>query len=52
MKTKIESYAQYLDQQYRLGNALISDSAFNHLEKNLIKTKSKFNYFTNKTKPT
>ena len=50
MKTKIESYAQYLDQQYRLGNALISDSAFNHLEKNLIKTKSKFNYFTNKKK--
>tara|TARA_Y100000589_G_scaffold57459_1_gene47814 strand:+ start:9132 stop:9878 length:747 start_codon:yes stop_codon:yes gene_type:complete len=50
MKTEIESYAKYLDHQYRLGNALISDSAFNHLDKNLVKTKTKFNYFTNQTK--
>ena len=35
----------YLDEQYRLGNALISDKAFEQLEKLFIHTDSEFDYF-------
>ena len=37
-----------LDEQYRIGNATISDKAFEQLERNLMNTEPKCDYFSNK----
>ena len=44
----LERDVKYLDEQYRIGNALISDQAFQQLEKNLMHTAPKDNYFNQK----
>ena len=48
MKSILESNVRYLDEQYRLGKAIISDQAFNQLEKKLKKTFPNCNYFNKK----
>ena len=45
MATLLERDVKYLDEQYRIGNALISDEAFLQLERNLIHADSKCEYF-------
>jgi len=45
MRSLLEKNVRYLDEQYRIGNALISDKAFDQLEKNLLRTDPKCNYF-------
>ena len=45
MTSTAEKNVKYLDEQYRIGNALISDAAFNQLEKNLLRTDPKCDYF-------
>ena len=48
MITLLERNVKYLDEQYRIGNALISDAAFDQLERNLMRTEPKCNYFSQK----
>ena len=50
MKTTLERNVKYLDEQYRIGNALISDKAFDQLEKNLLRTTPGCDFFTEKNK--
>ena len=45
MVSLVEKNVKYLDEQYRIGNALISDKAFDRLELNLIRTDSQLDYF-------
>tara|TARA_Y100001968_G_scaffold242871_1_gene226598 strand:+ start:8939 stop:9688 length:750 start_codon:yes stop_codon:yes gene_type:complete len=48
MASILEKDVKYLDEQYRIGNAIISDEAFDHLERNLLKTDPRCNYFNQK----
>ena len=41
---------KYLDEQYRIGDGIISDDAFKQLEKLFIATEPKFDYFNKKDK--
>ena len=41
MKTYLEERIEWYDDNYRNGNALISDKQFDQLEKNLLDTKNK-----------
>ena len=43
MSSILERDVKYLDEQYRLGKAIISDEAIDQLEKNLKKTYPKCN---------
>ena len=45
MGSLLEKDVKYLDEQYRIGNALISDKAFDQLERNLLSTDPKCDYF-------
>ena len=45
MGSLIEKNVKYLDEQYRIGNALISDKAFDQLERNLLRTDPQLDYF-------
>ena len=45
MTSSTEKNVKYLDEQYRMGNALISDKAFDQLEKNLLRTYPECDYF-------
>ena len=49
MGSLLEKNVKYLDEQYRIGNALISDKAFDQLEKNLLRTDPKCDYFNQQT---
>ena len=40
---------KYLDKQYRIGNALISDKAFDQLERNLIRTDPQLDFFSKRS---
>ena len=48
MTTYLEERLQWYDDNYRAGNALISDSQFDKLESNLFRVNPKADYFTNK----
>ena len=48
MNSILERDVKYLDEQYRIGNAIISDEAFDHLERNLLRTDPRCNYFNQK----
>jgi len=45
MDSLLQKNVKYLDEQYRIGNALISDKAFDQLERNLLRTDPQLNYF-------
>ena len=49
MSSLLEKNVKYLDEQYRTGNALISDKAFEQLERNLLRTDQKLDYFSKKS---
>ena len=48
MNTSLERNVKYLDEQYRIGDGIISDEAFKQLEKLFIPTETKFDYFNKK----
>tara|TARA_B100000965_G_C19586644_1_gene756062 strand:+ start:618 stop:1367 length:750 start_codon:yes stop_codon:yes gene_type:complete len=48
MASILEKDVKYLDEQYRIGNAIISDEAFDHLERNLVRTDPRCDYFNQK----
>ena len=48
MSILLEKNVKYLDEQYRIGNALISDAAFDQLERNLMHSDPECNYFNKK----
>ena len=48
MTTYLEERLQWYDDNYRAGNALISDAQFDQLENNLMRINPKADYFTNK----
>jgi len=48
MSTYLEERLKWYDDNYRAGNALISDEQFDHLEKNLLRINPDCDYFTNK----
>ena len=48
MTTYLEERLQWYDDNYRAGNALISDAQFDKLEANLFRVNPKADYFTNK----
>ncbi len=48
MSTYLEKKVKFYDQEYRAGNALISDKKFDQLENNLMRINPKSDYFTNK----
>jgi len=48
MSSILERDVKYLDEQYRIGNAIISDAAFDQLERNLLRTDPRCNYFKQK----
>ena len=48
MNTYLEERLEWYDENYRIGNALISDSQFDQLEKNLMRLDPECDYFTNK----
>ncbi len=50
MTSTLEKDIKYLDEQYRIGNALISDAAFDQLERNLLRTNPNCGYFNSKTR--
>ena len=50
MKTYLEERIEWYDDNYRNGNALISDKQFDQLEKNLLRTNPNCDYFKNKSK--
>ncbi|KGF87680.1 NAD-dependent DNA ligase [Prochlorococcus marinus] len=50
MKTYLEERIEWYDDNYRNGNALISDKQFDQLEKNLLRTNPNCDYFKNKNK--
>ena len=49
MGSLLEKNVKYLDEQYRIGNALISDKAFDQLERNLQRTNPRLDYFDQKS---
>ena len=50
MKTYLEERIEWYDDNYRNGNALISDKQFDQLEKNLLRTNPNCDYFKKKNK--
>ena len=48
MTTYLEERLQWYDENYRAGNALITDAQFDKLEANLFRVNPKADYFTNK----
>ena len=50
MKTYLEERIEWYDDNYRIGNALISDKQFDKLEKNLLRTNPNCDYFKKKNK--
>ena len=48
MNTLLETDVKYLDEQYRIGDGVISDEAFKQLEKLYIPADTKYNYFNQK----
>ena len=50
MKTYLEERIEWFDDNYRNGNALISDKQFDKLEKNLLRTNPNCDYFKKKNK--
>ena len=50
MKKFLEERIEYYDEQYRNGNALISDKQFDRLEANLLRIKPKCDYFLSKNR--
>ena len=50
MKTYLEERIEWYDDNYRNGNALISDKQFDKLEKNLLRTNPNCDYFKKKNK--
>ena len=48
MITYLEERLNWYDENYRTGNALISDAQFDQLEKNLLRIDPECDYFTNK----
>ncbi len=48
MTTYLEERLQWYDENYRAGNALISDKQFDQLEKNLMRINPNSDYFSNK----
>ena len=48
MNTLLQRDIKYLDEQYRIGDRVISDEAFNQLEKLYIPTDTKYDYFNQK----
>ena len=50
MKTYLEERIEWYDNNYRNGNALISDKQFDQLEKNLLRTNPNCDYFKKKNK--
>ena len=48
MNTFLEERLEYYDQEYRNGRALITDTQFDQLEKNLLRINPDCDYFTNK----
>jgi len=50
MKTYLEERIEWYDNNYRNGNALISDKQFDQLEKNLLRTHPNCDYFKKKNK--
>ena len=49
MGSLLEKNVKYLDEEYRIGNALISDKAFDQLERNLLRTDPQCNYFNQRS---
>ena len=49
MGSLLEKNVKYLDEQYRIGIALISDKAFDQLERNLLRTDPQCNYFNQRS---
>ena len=52
MNTLLERDVKYLDEQYRIGDEVISDEAFNQLEKIYIPADTKYDYFNQKSNQT
>ena len=50
MKSYLEERIEWYDDNYRDGNALISDKQFEQLEKNLLRTNPNCDYFKKKNK--
>jgi len=50
MKTYLEKRIEWYDDNYRNGNALITDKQFDQLEKNLLRTNPNCDYFKKKNK--
>ena len=50
MKTYLEERIDWYEDNYRNGNALISDKQFDQLEKNLLRTNPNCDYFKKKNK--
>ena len=48
MTSSLENKIKYLDEQYRSGNALVSDAKFDQLEANLQRIDPKADYFISK----
>ena len=48
MKSYLEERIKYYDEEYRAGRALITDTQFDQLEKNLLRINPDCDYFTNK----
>ena len=48
MSTYLEERIKYYDEEYRAGRALITDTQFDQLEKNLLRIDPNCDYFTNK----
>ena len=48
MTSSLENKIKYLDEQYRSGNALVSDAQFDQLEANLQRIDPKADYFISK----
>ena len=48
MTTYLEEKIKYFDEEYRAGRALITDTQFDQLEKNLLRIDPDCDYFTNK----
>ena len=49
MSSYLEERIEWYDYNYRMGNALITDTQFDKLEANLFRVNPEANYFTNKT---
>ena len=48
MKSYLKERINYYDEEYRAGRALITDTQFDQLEKNLLRIDPDCDYFTNK----